>query len=321
MGIVGNESILDRFLDELKFVSGVEVAGVYAADEEEYSEYKSIKYKDLERYETYEALLSCADAVYINAPLHERLLYMEKAVKAGKHVLTEFPFCSDYRKAKKLMELAQKQHVILMEGLKTAYCPAFGKMVSLARSGQIGKIVNVEANFTQILGEGLNNQIRIAGGSVESLAAYPLLAVFKLLGTNYKRVSFVTQKENHIDMITKLNFIYEDAMAGAVVSIHSKAEGDLVISGTKGYIYVPAPWWKTEFFEVRYEDINKNRKYFYKFDGEGLRYEIVEFLYNIRDSRNGFLMTEDDVLAECKVIDQFLSNVDVTVLDSYCGDI
>ena len=66
LGIVGNESVLDRFLDELKFVSGVEVAGVYyAADEEEYSEYKSIKYKDLERYETYGALLSCADAVYI----------------------------------------------------------------------------------------------------------------------------------------------------------------------------------------------------------------------------------------------------------------
>ena len=152
------------------------------------------------------------------------------------------------------------------------------------------------------------------------MAAYPLLAIFKLLGTNYKRVSFVTQKENHIDMITKLNFIYEDAMAGAIVSICSKAEGDLVISGTKGYIYVPAPWWKTEFFEVRYEDVNKNRKYFYKFDGEGLRYEIVEFLYNIRDGRNGFLMTEDDVLAECKAIDQFLSNVDVTVLDSFCGD-
>lgn len=59
----------------------------------------------------------------------------------------------------------------------------------------------------------------------------------------------MTQKENHIDMITKLNFIYEDAMAGAIVSIHSKAEGDLVISGTKGYIYVPAPWWKTEFLK------------------------------------------------------------------------
>ena len=33
-----------------------------------------------------------------------------------------------------------------------------------------------------------------------------------------------------------------------------KAEGDLIVSGTKGYIYVPAPWWKTEYFEIRYED-------------------------------------------------------------------
>ena len=26
-----------------------------------------------------------------------------------------------------------------------------------------------------------------------------------------------------------------------------------MISGTKGYAYVPAPWWKTDYFELRYE--------------------------------------------------------------------
>ena len=30
-----------------------------------------------------------------------------------------------------------------------------------------------------------------------------------------------------------------------------------MISGTKGYAYVPAPWWKTDYFELRYEDQNK----------------------------------------------------------------
>ncbi|MCQ5178346.1 glycerol-3-phosphate cytidylyltransferase, partial [Faecalibacterium prausnitzii] len=68
----------------------------------------------------------------------------------------------------------------------------------------------------------------------------------------------------------------------ALALIATVAEGDLVISGSKGYIYVPAPWWKTEFFELRFEDVNLNRKYFYKFEGEGLRYEIVEFLTCIR---------------------------------------
>ena len=52
----------------------------------------------------------------------------------------------------------------------------------------------------------------------------------------------------------------------------------MTIAGTKGYVYVPAPWWKTDCFEVRYEDQNYNKKYFYPYVGEGLRYEIKDFV-------------------------------------------
>ena len=54
-----------------------------------------------------------------------------------------------------------------------------------------------------------------------------------------------------------------------------KSEGELIISGTKGYIYVPAPWWKTEYFEVRYENQENNRRYFYQLD------ELVSFARSI----------------------------------------
>ena len=64
-----------------------------------------------------------------------------------------------------------------------------------------------------------------------------------------------------------------------------KTEGNLVISGTKGYAYVPAPWWKTDYFELRYEDQNLNQKFFYKWDGYGLRYEIQEFISCIVNHR------------------------------------
>ena len=57
-----------------------------------------------------------------------------------------------------------------------------------------------------------------------------------------------------------------------------KSEGELVISGTKGYIYVPAPWWKTDYFEIRYENQNNNKRYFYQLDGEGIRNEQLTFL-------------------------------------------
>ena len=50
-----------------------------------------------------------------------------------------------------------------------------------------------------------------------------------------------------------------------------------MVSGTDGYIYVPAPWWKTDYFEVRKEDPSQNKRYFFQLDGEGIRNELVEF--------------------------------------------
>ena len=95
-------------------------------------------------------------------------------------------------------------------------------------------------------------------------------------------------------------------MASALVAINAKAEGDLVISGTKGYVYVPAPWWKTEYYELRYEDVNKNSKFFYKFEGEGLRYEIVEFVRNINNNLHDCLLfSTEDILAESNVLSEF----------------
>ena len=52
----------------------------------------------------------------------------------------------------------------------------------------------------------------------------------------------------------------------------------LVGAGTKGYAYVPAPWRKTDYFELRYEDPNQNKKFFHTYAGDGLRYEIKDFV-------------------------------------------
>ena len=70
-------------------------------------------------------------------------------------------------------------------------------------------------------------------------------------------------------------------MASLKVGKGVKSEGELIISGTKGYIYVPAPWWKTDYFEIRYENPADNKRYFYQLDGEGIRYEIVSFLKSV----------------------------------------
>ena len=73
------------------------------------------------------------------------------------------------------------------------------------------------------------------------------------------------------DTLKEVRMQVAKATGSFKVGLGVKTEGNLVISGTKGYAYVPAPWWKTDFFELRYENQNNNKKYFYSWNGEGLR--------------------------------------------------
>ena len=80
-----------------------------------------------------------------------------------------------------------------------------------------------------------------------------------------------------MDVFTRARFLYSNAVATATAAIGAKQEGDLCITGTEGYIYVPAPWWKTEMFEVRFEDTRLNRKYFANFEGMGCVMNLARF--------------------------------------------
>ena len=89
-----------------------------------------------------------------------------------------------------------------------------------------------------------------------------------------------------------MDFVYDHAVASIKIGDGVKSEGELIISGTKGYIYVPAPWWKTDYFEIRFENQAENKRYFYQLDGEGIRYELVAFIKAIE--RGKILANIDD---------------------------
>ena len=107
-------------------------------------------------------------------------------------------------------------------------------------------------------------------------------------------------------MFTKGVFRYPKATCSFKVGLGVKTEGSLVISGTKGYAYVPAPWWKIDYFELRYEDQNNNKKYFYKWDGAGLRYEIQEFVSCILNHRfSSARLRRSESIQMAAVMEQF----------------
>ena len=207
---------------------------------------------------------------------------MKAALEASKHVLCETPFVFYTAQAEELFRIADEKKLVLMLAHKTAFCPAFGHLVTLLKSGTIGEIVDVNASVTTLTDERSEKMDSARfGGSISENACFPLLPIFKLLGTDYLDVAFYSKMKNGVDIFTKGIIRYEKAVASFQVGLGAKSEGNMVISGTKGYAYVPAPWWKTDYFEIRYEDQNLNKKYFYPFVGEGLRYEIKDFISSI----------------------------------------
>ena len=118
--------------------------------------------------------------------------------------------------------------------------------------------------------------------------------------------------ENKKDLFTKIDFVYKNAVASIKFGNGVKSEGDLIISGTKGYLYVPAPWWKTDYFEVRFEDANNNKRYFYQLDGEGIRYELVSFIKAISRGQKYTNIDREisleisDIMDACKNLDETL---------------
>lgn len=308
IGVVGSGRIAKRFVKESKYVSGINVLGVFNPNVS-----SAQRFGEIHELKIYTAVLkelfAEVDAIYIASPHETHFEYAKQALLAQKHVICEKPMVLSESEAIELYELAENQGCILFEGIKTAFCPGFIKLLNIVYSGVIGDVYDVEACFTKLEKENNREMLDAKfGGSFLELASYPLLPIFKILGTNYESVCFRSFKnERDVDIYSKAHFEYKNATATVKVGLGVKSEGQLIISGTKGYILVDAPWWKTESFEVKFEDTNLNEKYFEKYKGDGLRYEISEFMSMVNgNKKETFKLSKEETIAMARVMEKYL---------------
>lgn len=317
IGISGAGRIARRFPKEVSVVNAVNVCAVYDIDADKADRFIQQTKNDCPSFEvkhsaSFEELVCQVDAVYIATPHLSHYEQAKYALQQGKHVLCETPLVLREDQAHELYQIAEEKGLVLLEANKTAYCPAFNHLITMIKSGLIGEVVDIEASESKVWGDPTLRELdpNQAGGSFYELGSYPLLPIMKLMGTNYQNLNVYSRMENGVDIYTKGVMRYEKAVCSFKVGLGVKTEGNLVISGTKGYAYVPAPWWKTDYFELRYEDQNKNKKFFYSWDGEGLRYEVQEFISCIYNHRlNSARLRRDESIAMARVMEQFAERI------------
>ena len=306
-GIVGAGRIADRFAPESTFINYITVTTVYDTDKEIATHFAE-KHHIPKVCNSYEELLDEVDAVYIATPHLYHYELCLQALQKGKHVLCETPLVLEGHQARHLFKLAEEKKLVLIEANKTAFSPAFNHLITMIKSGAIGEVVDINVSESKLWGDRFTRELdaKQAGGSMTELGSYPLLPIVKLMGTDYLEVSFYSRMKDEIDLYTKGIIRYPHGVCSFQLGLGVKTEGSLVISGTKGYAYVPAPWWLTDYYEFRFEDQNQNKKFFYKWDGAGLRYEIQEFvscIYNQRLTSSRLTKKESIVMAD--VMEQF----------------
>lgn len=302
IGLVGESSVLRKYYQECKYVNGLEVSAIYTEDSKVRKAYNKLI------HDSYDHLLNDVDAVYLVSHPSKHFEQIKKALMLKKHVLCESPISMSYQSTLELFQIAKDNNVILMEAIKTAYSTAYNRLLLLLKGGKIGKVLSVDATCTSLT-DAENIDDKMIDHTWNSMSAWgptAVLPIFQILGTDYKKVessSLTLNEERDFDLFTKADFLYSHAVASFKVGKGAKSEGELIVTGTDGYAYVPAPWWKTDYFEIRYENPADNKRYFYQLDGEGIRYELVAFLKSIKSGESEAYISKQVSLAISKLIE------------------
>jgi len=285
LGLLGGfeENVLNKYFQESSFVNGITVTTLF----------NSSKSTDV-TLQDYDDFLEDCDCVYILSHPTKHYREIKHALERGKHVLCESPIALTLEETKELFALAEKKNLILMEAIKTAYSNAYNRLILLVKTGKIGKVVSVDATCTSL--QNFNNKnLETSWNSICAWGPTAMLPIFQLLQGSYETqmYSLFENETLKYDSFTKIDFFFQNATASIKVGRGVKSEGELIISGTEGYIYVPAPWWKTDYFELRFEDPNENRRYFYPLEGEGIRLQLLAFSKAIMEGiKSPYIRTE-----------------------------
>ena len=313
VGIIGTGRIASRFLEESRYVSGINVSAIYNPHLESVLWFAKNNNIDIDGpmilTDDSEAFFDAVDAVYIAAPHEMHTEYIRIALDNGKHVLCEKPMGLNKSDIQQMLSVADNKKLVCMEAIKTAYCAGFERILDIVKSGAIGKVRDVEAAFSKIGAASGREMWGRLGGSFTELASYCLLPVIKLLGTEVKDVhTYSVESPLGTDSYTKMMITYDDGVATIKTGLGVKTEGELLVAGDDGYIRVPSPWWLTKRIEVHHENPNQVEVYEEEFAGGGLRYEIEAFVQCINNPGTVKKITDEESIWLSGMMEQFLAN-------------
>ncbi len=263
-GILGCGRIAEKFASDILLIPDCQLIAC-ASKEIHKATIFAEKFQIANYYGDYESMLKLKelDVIYIATTHNFHFSNILLCLENGKNVLCEKPLCVSTVEVNRVVDAAKSNNLFLMEAMWTAFLPAFRHLVNDVKSGLIGDVRYLRADFGFRTDYNPVHRLfnpSLAGGCILDIGIYPLYASYEILGKPETMLLSNTKAPTGVEIESTMHMTYlGGATASLYSSINCNTRNTLEIFGTNGSIWVPG----------RFHEISK---YTY-LSSDGVQYE------------------------------------------------
>ena len=197
-------------------------------------------------YGSYEELIRDADldAVINPLPISMHCDWTIKAAEAGKHILCEKPLAPTVDEARRMLDAAYANDVLLVEAFTHRWNPHLRMARKLVAEGAIGQVTSIHSALTFPVAQPQGNirfSPELAGGGMLDAGCYAVYACRFVLGAEPERAVGFAHDSGDYGVDTTFTGLLEfpgGAVAHVASSMEQPRRCDLVAIGSEGRIKI-----------------------------------------------------------------------------------
>jgi predicted dehydrogenase len=245
IGVMGAADIaVSRVIPNLRKSERVIVQAIASREAERAK--KWAKELGIEQYfGSYEEMLGKGDVEAVYIPLVNSLHteWTIKSLTVGKHVLCEKPLALNSADARRMLQAAREDNLVLMEGFMYRYHPRNLSVFDMVARGEIGTLKTIESAFSYVLDDDSSYLLNsdLGGGALYDVGCYSVNVSRMLTGTEpdevYATANFTG---TGVDMTSQAIMRFP---GGVISSFHAAMDEEprfwYRVIGDRGLIEVP----------------------------------------------------------------------------------
>ncbi|HRK20486.1 MAG TPA: Gfo/Idh/MocA family oxidoreductase [Fimbriimonadaceae bacterium] len=278
-GILGCGSIAGQFARGLAHAPRATLAAVGSRSLEKAEKFRT-EHGAGRAFGSYEELAASGevDAIYVATPHPMHCDDTLLCLNHGKAVLCEKPFAINASEARKMVEAARNNQVLLMEAMWTRCFPIMVRLREELAAGRIGDVRFVSADFGFRAGFDPKSRLfdpALGGGALLDVGVYAISFASMVLGKPTAVAGLMQPAPTGVDAQSAFVLAYPNgAMASLFTSVESMTPWEATVLGTEGKIRVQSPFWKPSRMTITVGDTEEIVDLPY--EGNGYQFEAME---------------------------------------------